>query len=98
MVLDYEDGALSEVGQEEGAAQVFALIQTIRPQVLLTWPLHGLSGHPDHVAVSQWTLTAYQQAMKSGIDSLAALYHLEVPDSIPRELGMMQLHSLPGRM
>lgn len=95
VVLDYEDGALSEVGQEEGAAQVFALIQTVRPQVLLAWPLHGLSGHPDHVAVSQWTLTAYQQAVKAGIDGLAALYHLVVPDSIARELGMKQLHTLP---
>jgi N-acetylglucosamine malate deacetylase 2 len=95
VVLDYEDGALERVSREEGAAQIFALIQTVRPQVLLTWPLHGLSGHPDHVAVSQWTSTAYQQAVEAGLDDLAALYHLAVPDSIARELGMKQLHTLP---
>lgn len=95
VVLDYEDGALEGVSQEEGAAQMFALILTVRPQVLLTWPLHGLSGHRDHVAVSQWTSTAYQQAEEAGLDDLAALYHLAVPDSIARELGMKQLHTLP---
>ncbi len=94
-VLDYEDRALEGVSQKEGAAQIFALIQTVRPQVLLTWPLHGLSGHPDHIAVSQWTSTAYQQAVKAGLDDLSALYHLAVPDSIARELGMKQLHTLP---
>jgi LmbE family N-acetylglucosaminyl deacetylase len=63
--------------------------------VLLTWPLHGLSGHPDHIAVSQWAFAAYQQAVKAGLDDLAALYHLAVPESIARELGMKQLHTLP---
>lgn len=95
LVLDYEDGRLAEVAQEEGVAQITSRIQSIRPQVLLTWPLHGLSGHPDHIAVSQWTSTAYQQAVEAGIDDLAALYHLAVPDSIARELGMKQLHTLP---
>lgn len=60
-VLDYEDGRLEEVAQEEGVVITRAHIQAIRPQVLLTWPLHGLSGHLDHVKVSQWTWAAYEQ-------------------------------------
>ena len=55
-VLDYKDGGLQDVNQAEGVARIVACIQSIRPQVLLTWPLDGLSGHPDHQAVSRWTL------------------------------------------
>ena len=95
VVLDYEDGRLAEVAQEEGVARITACIQAIHPQVLLTWPLHGLSGHPDHAAVSRWTLAAYQQVKRAGIDDLAALYHLAMPDSLAKELGLDQLHTLP---
>lgn len=95
MVLDYEDGRLAEILPQEGAAWITTYIQTIHPQVLLTWPLHGLSGHPDHVAVSQWTLAAYQQAKSAGVTELAALYHLAMPESLAKGLGLDQLHTLP---
>ncbi len=94
-VLDYEDGGLSEVDPGEGAAIVAAHIRAFCPQILLTWPLHGLSGHPDHIAVSRWALTAFEQARNSGNNALSALYHLAVPDAIARELGLKQLHTLP---
>ena len=94
-VLAYEDGKLAEVGPVEGAAVISAYIQSLSPQILLTWPLHGLSGHPDHIAVSQWTLAAYTQAIHAGNRNLAALYHLAVPDSIARELELKQLRTLP---
>jgi LmbE family N-acetylglucosaminyl deacetylase len=95
IVLDYEDGSLESVSQEEGTAQIFDRIQAIRPQVLLTWPPDGLSGHPDHIAVSRWTSEAYLLARKAGNAELAALYHLAMPDSIASELGLNQLHTLP---
>jgi LmbE family N-acetylglucosaminyl deacetylase len=94
-VLDYQDSGLAEVDSREGVAIIAAQIQVIGPQILLTWPLHGLSGHPDHIAVSRWTLAAYEQARNSGDDALSALYHLAVPDAIARELGLKQLHTLP---
>jgi LmbE family N-acetylglucosaminyl deacetylase len=95
LVLDYEDGRLAEVAEQEGTAWIADSIRAIHPQVLLTWPLHGLSGHPDHAAVSRWTLAAYQQAKREGLDDLAALYHLAVPASLAKELEMDQLHTLP---
>jgi LmbE family N-acetylglucosaminyl deacetylase len=95
IVLDYEDGSLESVSQEKGTAQIFDRIQAIRPQVLLTWPPDGLSGHPDHIAVSRWSSDAYHLAIKAGNMDLAALYHLAVPYSIASELGLNQLHTLP---
>ena len=95
VVLDYEDGALVEVSQGEGVSQITAQIQSIHPKVLLTWPPDGLSGHPDHIAVSRWTMAAHHQAKSEGIDELVALYYLAMPDSLARELGMKQLHTIP---
>lgn len=94
-VLDYEDGALMGVSQAEAVAQIIAQIRILRPQVLLTWPLDGLSGHADHRAVSQWATTAYQQDIQESLSSLAALYYLAVPESVARELEMTQLRAIP---
>ncbi len=95
LVLDYQDGQLAEVVEEEGVARIASCIRSTRPQMLLTWPPHGLSGHPDHATVSRWTWTAYQQAKSAGVDDLAALYHLAMPASVAREMGLDQLHTLP---
>lgn len=94
-VLHYEDGGLSDVQPEEGVALIMACIRSIRPRVLLTWPANGLSGHPDHIAVSQWTRTAYQQVENTDIQDLSALYYLAFPQSLARDLGLHHLHSVP---
>jgi len=94
-LLDYRDGALAGVDEEEAVAQVVAAIRKLQPQVLLTWPPDGLSGHPDHVAVSHWTAQAFQQAAALGPDAPAALYHLAVPRSVARALGLSHLHAVP---
>ncbi len=93
--LEYLDGTLADVDEEEATAQVTAIIQEVRPQVLLTWPPDGLSGHPDHVAVSRWTSLAFQRAAALGPDAPAALYHLAVPRSVAKALGLSHLHDAP---
>ena len=93
--LDYLDGTLADVDEKEATAQVTAIIQELRPQVLLTWPPDGLSGHPDHVAVSRWTSLAFQRAAALGPDAPAALYHLAVPRSVAKALGLSHLHDVP---
>ena len=50
--LDYQDGTLSQMDEEKAVGQVVRSIRELRPQTLLTWPHSGVSGHPDHVAVS----------------------------------------------
>jgi len=94
-MLDYEDGKLAEVTGADGVAHIIAAIRSIHPQVLLTWPPDGLSGHPDHVAVSQWTSIAYREVLGAGLTGLAAIYHLAMPASLATELGMKQLHTIP---
>ncbi|MHB8088698.1 MAG: PIG-L deacetylase family protein [Anaerolineaceae bacterium] len=94
-VLDYEDGALQYVSQEEGVARIATCIQSIRPCVLLTWPLDGLSGHLDHQSVSRWSTEAFLNSEKSGYHVLTSLYYLAFPSSLADTLGMSQLHATP---
>lgn len=92
IVLGYRDGALAAVAEAEAVAQLLAVIAQLRPQALLTWPPDGLSGHPDHIAVSRWTTLAFAQAAGLGPQ---ALYHLAMPRSIAERLGFAQLHTVP---
>lgn len=95
LVLDYEDGGLQNVRHEEGVDRITACIQSIRPRVLLTWPLDGLSGHPDHQSVSRWSTEAFLKSEKSGYHELTSLYYLAFPSSLADTLGMSQLHATP---
>ncbi len=94
-ILGYEDGKLMDANQEDCIAQIIFYIQKYRPQVLLTWPPNGLSGHPDHIAVSQWTASAYLRAKEMGLEELSALYFLAVPETLANDLGMKQLYAIP---
>ena len=92
ILLDYRDGALAQVAEAEAAAQVMATVRQLRPQVLLTWPPDGLSGHPDHVAASRWTTLAFEQAVALGPE---AIYYLAMPRSVAARLGLTHLHTIP---
>jgi LmbE family N-acetylglucosaminyl deacetylase len=94
-LLDYRDDALSDVNEEQAVAQVVAAIRELRPQALLTWPPDGLSGHPDHIAVSRWTSLAFERAAAVEPDGPTALYHLAVPRSVAQALGQAHLHVTP---
>lgn len=60
--LDWPDGGVSEVPEEDAVAQVAALLRQHRPHVLLTHPEHGTYPHPDHIGVHQRVVTAYHAA------------------------------------
>jgi len=89
--LDYQDGTLSQVDEDQAIEQVVRAVREIRPQVLLTWPPDGVSGHPDHMAVSRWTGEAFRRT-----DGPVALYHIVVPRSLTQALGMTHLHTVPN--
>jgi len=103
--LDYQDGTLSQVEEEQAVGQVVRAIRELCPQVLLTWPHSGVSGHPDHVAVSHWTEKAFQQAANpraypehqaEGLHPhvAEALYHIVIPHSLVEALKMHHLHTV----
>ena len=95
ILLDYQDGALAHVPEAEAVNRIMAVMLKLRPQVLLTWPPDGLSGHPDHVAVSGWAGLAFEQAAGLGAAAPAALYHLALPRTVADKLGLVQLYPTP---
>jgi len=92
--LDYFDGKLAEVNEKNAVTRIIKEIQKLRPQVLLTWPSDGLSGHPDHIAVSCWTKQAYEEIVKN-TEAPLALYHLAIPHSVANALSLAKLYSIP---
>lgn len=60
--LDYHDGTLAEVDDEEGIGRVVRQIRRLRPQVIVTFDANGGYGHPDHIAIHRWTVAAFQRA------------------------------------
>lgn len=53
--LDYVDGEVDLANPHEIVSQITASIRRIRPQVVVTFPPDGQYGHPDHIALSQFT-------------------------------------------
>ena len=103
LFLDYRDGTLAQVDEERAVGQVVQVIRKLRPEVLLTWPPTGVSGHPDHITVSKWTDKAIQQAAdpmfypEHGLahHSVDSLYQIVIPSSLAEIMGMPHLSTVP---
>ena len=92
--LDYLDGKLCEVDVEAATTRIKAVARELHPQILLTWPADGLSGHPDHKTVSRWTSLVFEE-MATDTEAPTALYHLTVSQSVANELNLSELHAIP---
>jgi LmbE family N-acetylglucosaminyl deacetylase len=60
--LDYIDGDLDQANPDEAIGKIVRLIRQIQPHVVLTFGPEGLYGHPDHIAISQFTTAAVMRA------------------------------------
>jgi LmbE family N-acetylglucosaminyl deacetylase len=88
-VLGYPDGGVDEVEPREAIDDIAGHIRRIRPQVVLTFGPDGAYGHPDHVAISQFTAAAIvaaagpggvaQDATATGGHAVSKFYHLAWP-------------------
>lgn len=50
--LDYKDGTLSNSIYHQLAADIERELEKIKPEILMTFDIKGVSGHIDHIAVS----------------------------------------------
>jgi LmbE family N-acetylglucosaminyl deacetylase len=60
--LDYLDGELDHADPGDVVGRIVAQLRRIRPQVVITFGPGGTYGHPDHVAISQFTTAAVVSA------------------------------------
>ncbi|MBZ0297860.1 MAG: PIG-L family deacetylase [Anaerolineae bacterium] len=56
--LDYVDGELDQADPDDILPQIVTHIRRLRPQVIITFDPYGIYGHPDHIAISQFTTAA----------------------------------------
>ncbi|MHB0856359.1 MAG: PIG-L deacetylase family protein [Anaerolineae bacterium] len=95
LLLEYQDGTLAQVDEDKAVSQVMAVVHEMQPHAILTMPAHGLSGHPDHIAVSRWANLAFGRATSEGRAFPVAIYHLAVPRLVADQLGFDQLRATP---
>jgi len=60
--LDYVDGALSQLDTNDFAERISIWIDAVDPGLIISFGPDGVSGHPDHVAVSKsvtWAVEHY---------------------------------------
>jgi LmbE family N-acetylglucosaminyl deacetylase len=82
--LDYLDGEVDQAVPSEIIARITAHIRRIRPQVVVAFSLDGNYGHPDHIALSQFTGAALLCAADGNFHdsgnqppfSVAKFYHM----------------------
>ncbi len=60
--LDYKDGRCAEADPTMASSKVANYINQYQPDTIITFGPEGLTGHPDHQAVSQWVDEAAEQA------------------------------------
>ena len=82
--LDYIDGDLDQADPAEAIARIAAHIRRVRPHVVITFGPAGGTGHPDHIAISQFTTAACVAAANASYagdlspHSVSKLYYLTI--------------------
>jgi LmbE family N-acetylglucosaminyl deacetylase len=82
--LDYIDGAVDQADPAEAIGKIVTHIRRIQPQVVVTFPPDGNYGHPDHIAIGQFTCAAvicaadstYQDPEALPAHSILKLYYM----------------------
>lgn len=56
--LDYIDGELDQANPKEAIGKIGGHLRRVRPHVVITFDPMGAYGHPDHIAICQFTTAA----------------------------------------
>lgn len=67
--LDYCDGNLDQANPEEAIGRIVNHLRRLKPHVVITFAPEGAYGHPDHIAISQFTTAALVCAADPSYDS-----------------------------
>jgi LmbE family N-acetylglucosaminyl deacetylase len=91
-LLDYHDQYLDRANPREAVAGIVQHLRRVRPDVVVTFGPDGAYGHPDHIAISQFTTAAtvaaadvtfaFDDAEAAGPPHLVSkLYYIAWPES-----------------
>ena len=89
-LLDYHDGELDRANPREAVERIVAHLRRARPDVVITFGPDGAYGHPDHIAICQFTTAAVAAAADGSFapadaapppHAVAKLYYIAWPSS-----------------
>jgi LmbE family N-acetylglucosaminyl deacetylase len=63
--LGYSDGRCPEVPETVAIDAIGRIVDAVRPDTIVTFGPDGMTGHPDHQAVSAWTTAVWAQRGQS---------------------------------
>ncbi len=82
--LDYIDGDLDQANPAEAVAKIVEHIRRVQPHIVITFDPNGAYGHPDHIAICQFTTAAVLAVAdpnysNSSPYSISKLYYMAWP-------------------
>ncbi len=80
-VLNLEDGGLQEKDPRKLENIIEAHILQIKPEILVTYPVHGISGFHDHIVTHAVVKRVYLEMRDKGADYLKRLAFFTIPDN-----------------
>src|SRR5262249_7408428 len=81
-VLDLPDSLLAEMDPRELEQTVAEHIQKIRPNVVVTYPVHGVSGFHDHLVTHAVVKRLFVEMKGKGAESWQRLAFLTIPNRV----------------
>ena len=74
-LLDYHDQHLDRANPREVITTIVQHLRRVRPDVVITFGPDGAYGHPDHIAISQFTTAAIVAAAFAGFPDAGSAAH-----------------------
>lgn len=78
-ILGFEDSHLDRADPRDAVSRIATELVNVRPDVVVTFGPEGAYGHPDHIAISQFTAAAIVAAADT--HRVSKLYYLAWPQS-----------------
>ena len=75
--MDYLDGECDAIPHDEAVQKLQPAFDDVQPDSVLTFGPEGMTGHPDHMAVSEWTADAFERYAKPGARLYYAMHSVE---------------------
>ena len=102
MFLECADRALAAICWNSAAKEIARIMRRLRPDVVITFGPDGISGHPDHVALSQivtsafWVATVYKSPRQTVTrPTPASLYYVLRSASLPESCARQEATTEP---
>ncbi len=101
MFLECADGAVAGICWNSAAKQVTRILRRLQPDVVITFGPDGISGHPDHVALSQivtsafWAATLHRFPGQASQPNRASLYYAMRSAAVPPRCGPLVASGTP---